>query len=726
MHHDATQQQSPDDQQRARELSLTHARPPLEIPGYEIRRFLGHGAYGEVWVGVDRTTNRQVAIKFYLHRGGVDWSLLSREVEKLVFLSADRYVVQLLDVGWDAEPPYFVMEFIEHGSLNDRLQAQGTLPVAEAVKFFRGIAIGLAHAHGKGVLHCDLKPANILLDADLHPRLADFGQSRLSHEQSPALGTLFYMAPEQADLDAVPDARWDVYAIGSILYCMLTGEPPHRTAASCQELEACDDLPKRLACYRRILDNAPPLRAHRRLPGVDRALAEIIELCLAIDPQRRFGNIQSVLDALEERDVARARRPLQILGVAVPLLLLLIMGLFGWRGYEQAVANTELLAQQRARENNRFAAELAAERVAGEIQRYFEIAREEADQPEFRQLLYNVLEAASLADLNNPALNPEAAAARRVAFDQDSQRRLLNDYVESRLRGFRERIRLQRTAPNFASMFVTDKFGTMVAAAYDEDVSSLSIGRNWAHRSYFHGGPIDLPPLDRPRPDVTHIEETHLSAVFKSSTTRRQKVAVSTPVYREEMDGDVFVGVLVLTINLSDLEFFRETPGHDLQRFTVLVDGRRGRDGQTTDDTGRILQHPLLTRTYNTQRSIPDELLEYRVDAGTLRQLLGNHGAGDYRDPFSRFPSGQDFDRTWIASAAPVLIASAENSLGRDTGLIVLVQESSSVVVDPVRRLASRLAREGLSALAVVATVSIALWYFVSKFLAPVAARQQA
>src|SRR6185436_1073884 len=170
-------------------------------------------------------------------RGGVDWSLLSREVEKLRFLSADRYVVQLLDVGWDSEPPYYVMEYIEHGSLEDLLQARMTMTVPEAVTLFREIAVGLAHAHGKGVLHCDLKPANVLLDSDLHPRLADFGQSRLSHEQSPALGTLFYMAPEQANLDAVPDARWDVYALGAILYRMLTGELPSRTEASTRDID---------------------------------------------------------------------------------------------------------------------------------------------------------------------------------------------------------------------------------------------------------------------------------------------------------------------------------------------------------------------------------------------------------------------------------------------------------------------------------------------------------
>src|SRR6188474_2655355 len=119
---DYTEQQSPADIQRSKELSLERTRPPTDVPGYQADRFIGSGAYGEVWAGVDRNTGRKVAIKFYAHRRGVDWSLLSREVEKLVFLSADRYVVQLLEVGADADPPYYVMEYIEQGSLEDHLR----------------------------------------------------------------------------------------------------------------------------------------------------------------------------------------------------------------------------------------------------------------------------------------------------------------------------------------------------------------------------------------------------------------------------------------------------------------------------------------------------------------------------------------------------------------------------------------------------------------------------
>jgi len=159
---DRTQHQSTEDERLARQLSLQRTKPPTDVPGYDAQQFIGSGAYGEVWRGVDRTTGRDVAIKFYTHRGGLDWSLLSREVEKLRFLSADRYVVQLLDVGWEADPPYYVMEYVAYGSLDDLLSQRGPLPVDAAVEVFHELAVGLMHAHAKGVLHCDLKPANVL------------------------------------------------------------------------------------------------------------------------------------------------------------------------------------------------------------------------------------------------------------------------------------------------------------------------------------------------------------------------------------------------------------------------------------------------------------------------------------------------------------------------------------------------------------------------------------
>src|SRR5262245_6378238 len=156
---------------QARDLSLRGVRPPVKVPGYEQEQFLGHGAYGEVWVAVNRNSGRKVAIKFYTRRGGTDWAALAREVEKLRYLFSDRYVVQLFEVGWESDPPYYVMEYMEHGSLEDLLRT-GPLSAHDAVHYFRDVAVALVHAHNKGILHCDLKPGNILIDHDRRPSTA--------------------------------------------------------------------------------------------------------------------------------------------------------------------------------------------------------------------------------------------------------------------------------------------------------------------------------------------------------------------------------------------------------------------------------------------------------------------------------------------------------------------------------------------------------------------------
>jgi serine/threonine protein kinase len=153
---DFTQQQPFDEQLEAERLSLQATTPPAQLPGYRIEQFLGAGAFGQVWVGRDLNTGRPVAIKFFLHRGGVNWSLLSHEVKNLVQLSADRHIVQVLEVGWDSDPPFYVMELVNGGSLEDELSRRGALPVTEATALFRKICVGLNHSHSKGVLHCDL------------------------------------------------------------------------------------------------------------------------------------------------------------------------------------------------------------------------------------------------------------------------------------------------------------------------------------------------------------------------------------------------------------------------------------------------------------------------------------------------------------------------------------------------------------------------------------------
>lgn len=708
-----TQTQSPADEARSKDLSLARTKPPTEVPGYQISRFLGAGAYGEVWAGQDRNTGRKVAIKFYAHRRGVDWSLLEREVEKLVFLSADRYVVQLLQVGWHADPPFYVMEYMENGSLEDLQRRHGVFSAVEATEMFREIGIGLVHAHGRGVLHCDLKPANVLIDQDGKPRLADFGQSRLSHEQKPALGTLFYMAPEQADLKAVPDARWDVYALGAIFYCLLIGRPPHRHDKSVSHIETATDLEDRLARYRQIIEESPVPQEHRRIRGVDARLAEIIERCLAPNPENRFANVQEVLDALVNRERARARQKMMAVGLLGPLLVLFIAGVFSWRGYQSAVSDTEVGYGKYAREGNEFAARLAAEKVTSEIGKYFIIVRSEALERDLHDNFEPLVTPPARAELaglmqklQDPKTGDEERKQARAKILAHPQRKDLNDYLQQRLDIYLAVVKGDVRAPKFASLFVLDRWGNQLAVAFDDPKTPpTNIGQSVAHRSYFHGGARDVSEAPHPPEggDVPHITETQLSAIFKSTSQGTWKVAVSTPIYRGEGKKE-FIGVLVFTINVGDFAFFRSEEEMDQRQFAVLVDGRPG----TT--RGTILQHQLFSKIAAQGGKFPEELLSMRVP----EEVLDGKADRLYSDPLGRHVLGKEYDQPYIATAvsvrAPSMPGVAYNSKTEDTGLDVLVQSRYEDVIRPVRQLSERLLRNIVLMLSVVIITGIGVW----------------
>ncbi len=696
-----TQQQSTEEQRRAQALSLEPSRPPLAIPGYEPRRFLGAGAYGEVWVALDRNTGRQVAIKFYAHQGGLDWSILSREVEKLAFLSADRYVVQLLDVGWDAQPPYYVMEYVEQGSLEDLLAREEKLPPREAVALFREVAVGLMHAHGKGVLHCDLKPANILIDQDGRPRLADFGQSRLSHEQTPALGTLFYMAPEQADLKAVPDVRWDVYALGALLYCMLTGDPPYRNEASATQFAAAPDLEERLLRYRQMIAESPQPSAHRKVSGVDRELADIVDGCLAPDREKRFANVQAVLDALEERSKRRNRRPLVLLGFIGPALLLAVMLIFAWSWFATVMDESDQQLRLRALKSNSFAAKYVAASVGNKVEQYASMVEEVAANYRFQTLLAATLADPQLAKLsarmNDPQLIGPEREAVRAEFRAAPGRQALQARLDE-LMADPELVRVE-------SWFATGPNGLQLARAPEEK----TVGDNYSWRSYFQGGNQDRPIDSRGGPD-DHITKTNLSAVYYSQVTDRWTVTISTPVYIDDEEpvgtpAKRFLGILAVSANVDR---FLDIPEARPEQFAVLVDWREG------PNKGLVLQHPLFEKMRDANREVPKRFQSYPylLREEELPEFKATNIRENYVDPLSRDPEGKTYDVHWLAEAAPVVLHDGQ------TGFVVIVQESyDGAIGRTLRRLESRLFSTTVIAGVSIAVATGILWALVVRSL---------
>src|SRR5438045_329901 len=199
----------------------------LTLGRYELRRRVAQGGMAEVYLGYDRRVRRRVAIKVLYGRDESFVRRFEREALAVGALSHD-HILPLYDFGEQRPWYYLVMPFVEGGTLRDYLCKRKHLTLDEAGSFLEQIASALQYAHNHGVIHCDVKPSNILLRLDGHAYLVDFGLAKAkadtdAHPHS-GIGTPEYMAPEQAD--GINDHRSDIYSLGIILYQMLTGHVP--------------------------------------------------------------------------------------------------------------------------------------------------------------------------------------------------------------------------------------------------------------------------------------------------------------------------------------------------------------------------------------------------------------------------------------------------------------------------------------------------------------------
>ncbi|MFM7562682.1 MAG: protein kinase domain-containing protein [Planctomycetota bacterium] len=708
-----TEHQSREQLQDAKLKSLEPPVSPAELPGYQLIQHLGSGAFGQVWLALDQTTGRKVAIKFYNRRSVGDVNALAREVQKLATLAADRHVVQLLDVGWESDPPFYVMDYIDRGSLEDRLRREKSLPVSEAVEIFQDVATGLLNLHGKGILHCDLKPGNVLLDDDHKPRLADFGQARLSDEAVPSLGTLYYMAPEQADLKAVPDARWDVYALGALLYVMLTGRPPYHEETLSGLMESTNDLQHRLDTYRNGIIRSKPPQGHRKVPGVDRQLADIIDRCVAADPRKRFPNIQSVLFALKQRQEWISRRPLLLLGLLGPLLLLGIVGLAGWSAYRRAVVDSDSAITLKAAQSNHFAAQLAARSAAEQMDEYFRAVTDLAGDVAFQMDLKAAVNDREFEELRlqlsdpNRNSDPELGPIRQRFLQHPARVPLDNKLTK---------LRASKNLQQVASWWVYDPYGNQLAAAFAGATPSdqlKTVGRNYSYRSYFTGlnddllekqenGRVRYPVSPDPR-NRQHVMLTHLSAVFLSEASNTWKIAFSAPVLIE-VDGKVeCLGVVGLTVEMGDFVDFTATPG----QYAIMYDQRPGKN------QGLVLEHPLFDAFHDRGEKLPESLASCRVDPMALIERPTG-------DPVGQIDLGTDYAGRYITGLSDVEFSDLElhqQNARRKSGLVVVVFEDYETILEPSHELGRKLLNLGLIAASIALAVAILMWLMAARML---------
>jgi serine/threonine-protein kinase len=188
---------------------------------------VGVGGMSEVWSAHDLELDRSVALK--LLAPDADPARFVREAQAVARLS-HPHICQLYDYGEAGGRPYMVLELLPGGSLADRLVERRPLPDFETARIAAELASALGYAHAEGVLHRDMKPANVLFDSEGSARIVDFGIARVINaptltEAGTILGTAAYISPEQSRGDPVTPAS-DVYAFGAVLYQMLTGRPP--------------------------------------------------------------------------------------------------------------------------------------------------------------------------------------------------------------------------------------------------------------------------------------------------------------------------------------------------------------------------------------------------------------------------------------------------------------------------------------------------------------------
>src|SRR5215207_10569284 len=258
---------------------------------YSLQRELGRGGMGIVYLARDVQLDRDVAIKVlptHLARNAASRERFLREARTAAGLS-HPHIVPIHRVGEAGGFVFFVMTYVPGTTLGERLRTRGPLPAADAMRMLREVAWALAYAHGRGVVHRDVKPDNILLEAGTGRALVtDFGiahggaHAGPSTEPGKLMGTAHFMSPEQTANEPV-DGRSDIYALGVVGYLAISGRLPFESSS--------------LPAWLLKQATEVPASVMRAAPGLPPALGAAIDRCLARDPEARFANGEALAAA---------------------------------------------------------------------------------------------------------------------------------------------------------------------------------------------------------------------------------------------------------------------------------------------------------------------------------------------------------------------------------------------------------------------------------------------
>jgi hypothetical protein len=308
----------------------TEAPAGRVIGGYEIKKRIGRGGMGVVYLANQISLGRDVALKVLSARLTKDQTFVQLFIEEARAAGRLNHpnIVQVYDVASEGDRYFISMELMEQGSVEDELRREGKLSVERGVAIMLDAARGLQYAEGKKIVHRDIKPDNLMINADGVAKIADLGLAQSTHDRATGtgeegiLGTPHFIAPEQA-LGREVDARADIYSLGATFYRVVTGETPFK-GSSAREI-----------VLQQIHEDPQPVREVN--PEVPDDVAAVIEKMMRKDPDERHASAAELIEDLERVQKAhhygrRSSRTAWILAAAVTLVLIVVGVRFALRG----------------------------------------------------------------------------------------------------------------------------------------------------------------------------------------------------------------------------------------------------------------------------------------------------------------------------------------------------------------------------------------------------------
>ena len=681
------------------------------IRGYKLLHQIGKGAYGTVWEAQSVGSEEEhVAIKFFTHS---QWQAMHREIGRIARLEGTSGVVTFKHyAAKNEDPPYYVMPYARNGSLADLLKQRGPLPVSEALKLFGRIVETMAFVHSKGVIHCDLKPANILLNESGEPLVADFGQATLNSAEEGAFGTLFYMPPDQASTDRpLPDSNWDVYALGALLFEMLTGRKPRASAETIETLSRITHLRLRLAAYADSLKKSArvSLRAAvreavpQRAKQIDPALSALVESCLSIDPARRPRSASEIAQRLKLRSWWLQRRPALLVGVAVTLVAIITLAGLGAYAANQVVAEHEHQIKEQVQQSLDRTAHITSQLVMEKLQDRVQfiqasarVAPEEMDVEAIPVLAEKVRTHAA-----------EAIRSGKPALSND-ERKPLNAWLMQRS-GEMPWSKTPGTSRGMVLLGITENRGYILSLLDKNGVveqptlanNARIFHSNFAWRDYFNGTGTRFEDQDT---DITlpPIERCHISQVFRSRSNGRWQIVVSAPI----RNGAGKIVALVLTsvdVQGDLLAALNESRNvHDLSE-NQDKPKRHREDIILVNDRGCWFWHPRADFKKYEQKD-PEPLY---TDERQPWLYHADQGEGRYDDVFPEYP---DKPGCLASFAAFYPYRAGEDEDLADKKWFVIAQMSEENAHESLQNMRQKLISIGIVALAITGSLAIGLW----------------